>query len=131
MVVEDEERLRAPLRLVLERCGLAVTLAVDGADALDQLDRGLVVDVVLTDVVMPHLTGPELATALTERHPGLPVVFMSGYTDGQVSGTIDPARLVHKPFRAAELLRAVERAHAAAPRARLRPDELRGRALHS
>jgi len=66
---------------------------------------------------MPRLTGPELATALAERRPGLPVVFMSGYTDGRTTGTVDPARLVHKPFRASELLSALDRALAAAPRA--------------
>ena len=95
-----------------------MTLAVDGADALDQLSHGLVVDIVLTNVVMPRLTGPELARALVERSPGLPVVFRSGYTGCQISGTIDPARLVHKPFRAGELLSALDRALAAAPRAR-------------
>jgi CheY-like chemotaxis protein len=116
LVVEDEERLRAPLRLVLERSGFAVTLATDGADALDQLARGLAVDVVLTDVVMPRLTGLELADALATSRPALPVVFMSGYTDGQVSGSIDPARVVHKPFRASELLSALDRALASARR---------------
>ena len=114
-MVEDEERLREPLRRLLEQCGFAVTLAVDGADALAQLDRGLVVDIVLTDVVMPHLTGPDLARALFERHPQLPVVFMSGYTDGQTTGTVDPTRLVYKPFHASALLRTLDRALAAAP----------------
>ena len=118
LVVEDEERLREPLRRLLEQCGFEVALAVDGADALDQLDRGLVVDIVLTDVVMPRLTGPELASALADRRPGLPVVFMSGYTDGRTTGVVDPARLVHKPFHASELLSALDRALAAAPTAR-------------
>ena len=106
---------------MLERQGHAVLEARHGADALlqwEHLGPGCV-DVVLTDVLMPEMGGPELAAVLQSRAPELPVLFMSGYTGGaeQTRGIPEEALLV-KPFTsealAAHLARAAEGAGAGA-----------------
>lgn len=59
---------------------------------------------------MPDVSGPELARLLAERWPDVPVLFMSGYTDGMLAGpgvASDATRLLHKPFATDELLRTV------------------------
>jgi CheY-like chemotaxis protein len=68
------------------------------------------VDLLLTDVVMPQLTGPELAEALRQRRPGVPVLYMSGYTANAVAqeGVRDASvRLLQKPFTNDSLARAI------------------------
>ena len=75
-------------------------------------------DLLLTDVVMPGVSGPGLARLLTERWPDLHVLYMSGYTDGMLTHhgvDSDAALLLRKPFATEELLRAV--ADALDPRA--------------
>jgi len=82
LVVEDSDDVRGLARAVLEGAGYKVLEARNGTDALlywQQLSP--TVDLVLTDVVMPHMDGVELADALANKCPELPVVCMSGYTD--------------------------------------------------
>jgi two-component system cell cycle sensor histidine kinase/response regulator CckA len=81
LLVEDNEAVRLSMAKLLAALGYAVTTAVDGMDALERIDAGLDVDVVLTDLAMPRLGGAELATSLAERKPDLPVMFMSGNLD--------------------------------------------------
>jgi CheY-like chemotaxis protein len=71
------------------------------------------VDLLLTDLLMPHLGGHELASRLRQRRPGLPVIYMSGYADDErtrsaVRAGQDP--LLKKPFRTAELVHQVRQA---------------------
>jgi CheY-like chemotaxis protein len=77
-----------------------------GAVALERLDAA---DVLVTDVVMPGMSGVELAVRARERRPNLPVVFVSGYTgDATLAASDDPATaFLAKPFDGDELLRAV------------------------
>jgi PAS domain S-box-containing protein len=109
LVCEDEPELRALVRQVLEQRGYTVLEARNAAHALDIAagHQGRI-DLLLTDVIMPGLNGAELASRL-ERHPGLRVLFISGYADdvlGQRTvGTGIP--LLAKPFGGAALARAV------------------------
>jgi signal transduction histidine kinase/CheY-like chemotaxis protein len=85
LLVEDEESVRGLTSLVLQSFGYHVLVAKDGKDALRLVEshqRGI--DMLLTDVVMPHVSGRELADALKPRFPRMKVLYMSGYTDDAV-----------------------------------------------
>ncbi len=85
LVVEDEEPVRRLAVIALASAGYRVLDAPDGQAAIDVFDRHRThVDVVLTDVVMPHLSGRELAESLLARRPDLRVIFTSGYADDAV-----------------------------------------------
>lgn len=106
LVVEDEEPVRELVCRILAKHGYRVLSAPDGPSALDVAERHEgPIDVLLSDVVMPHMLGPALAKALTEKRPDLQVIFMSGYTDRHDDLN---APLVEKPFRAEDLLRPLE-----------------------
>ena len=102
LLVEDEEGVRSLSRRILERRGYQVLAARNGADARRMFGEcGGRVDLLLTDVVMPHESGRELAEALLLQQPDLRVVFMSGYTDDALirHGVLeDRCRLLEKPF---------------------------------
>lgn len=69
---------------------------------------GLEFDVLITDVLMPGMSGDLLAERIRETHPDLPVVFISGYTDDVRTENL-PGRLLHKPFRSKAVIEIVER----------------------
>src|SRR5262245_61913184 len=81
LLVEDEDVLRGLIRELLELKGYKVLEAHQGMEALDLLEthEGRV-DLVLTDVVMPQMSGSELVEELRLKHPDVKVIFMSGYT---------------------------------------------------
>jgi two-component system, cell cycle sensor histidine kinase and response regulator CckA len=84
-----------------------VVVAAHGPEALDVQDA---VDLLLTDVVMPHMPGTELAARLLERHPGLPVIYLSGYAEPILAArnTLpSDVTLLTKPVPEGALLRAV------------------------
>ncbi|MCW5626519.1 MAG: response regulator, partial [Burkholderiales bacterium] len=85
LLVEDEEGVRKLAHRSLQMHGYSVLVAKDGHDAL-LVARGHAgpLDLILTDVVMPNMSGPELVAALKPRYPGTKVLFMSGYTDDTV-----------------------------------------------
>jgi PAS domain S-box-containing protein len=102
LVVEDESIVRSLASRVLEAAGYKIYQAPNGAVALEflRMHPGEV-DLVLTDVVMPRMTGRELASSIQEQWPGLPVLFMSGYVGGETAegeGTLEGAPLIKKPF---------------------------------
>jgi len=111
-VVEDQPELAQLIRYLLQPAGYAVTVATDPQTALTSLPPGVQPDLLLTDVVMPGMTGPELAAQLRERHPDLRVVYTSGYAPAVVGpqASIDVDNLVQKPFTRDTLLAAVQRA---------------------
>jgi CheY-like chemotaxis protein len=104
LLVEDEDEVRELAREVLQLAGYTLLVARHGREALALAERhpgGL--DLLLTDVVMPHMSGRELAQRLTARRPGLRVLYMSGYTEDAIvhDGVLDAdADLVPKPFTA-------------------------------
>jgi two-component system cell cycle sensor histidine kinase/response regulator CckA len=114
LLVEDEEGVRSLSRRVLERRGYTVLAARNAAEARQMFaDNGSRVDLLLTDVVMPHESGRELAEALLPLQPDLRVVFMSGYTDDALirHGVLeDRYRLLEKPFAPEGLARMVREA---------------------
>ena len=81
LVVEDEDEVRALFREGLTALGYTVLTACDGPSALEICGDDVSIDVVLTDVVMPGMSGSELSGHLTERYPGLKTIFISGYAD--------------------------------------------------
>jgi DNA-binding NtrC family response regulator len=81
LVVEDAEGLGNLTRRLLERQGYSVLVAHDAEQAERLFEAHPEIDVVLTDVVMPSASGPELIRRLLERRPTLKAVFMSGYTE--------------------------------------------------
>jgi CheY-like chemotaxis protein len=122
LLVEDEDMLRGLIRELLEIKGYAVMEASQGVEALEMMrsaDRP--VDLVLTDVVMPHMSGSELVENLKEDFPGLKVIFMSGYTGANNAaihknlGTPGVAFL-QKPFRLNALIGVVENLLGGEPR---------------
>jgi signal transduction histidine kinase/ActR/RegA family two-component response regulator len=112
LLAEDQDPVRALARLILEQHGYRVHVARDGADGLAVAEPLPAIDLLLTDVVMPHLTGPQLAARLAEQRPGLRVLFMSGYVGepgGSAIAVPAGATLLRKPFTPAALLDAVRR----------------------
>ncbi len=112
LVVDDEGAVRRFAMRVLEREGYRVLEAADGAEALELLkERGISVEVVVSDIVMPRLNGVELVQALSVAHPGLPVILMSGYAPAALAemGISSPCAVIPKPFPAERLLEEVRR----------------------
>ncbi len=110
LVAEDEAGVRDLIVQILEGAGFRVLAAVDGRHALELADGLSRVDALLTDVMMPRVNGPALARALRDRQPGLPVLFLSGYTGGELGerGVEPGVNLMTKPFRPAELIERVQ-----------------------
>ena len=111
LVVEDQVNLRESVQQVLSEAGYVVTSGTaDDVLHADGEDDPPHPDLLLTDVVMPGISGPELADLMTERWPDVRVLYMSGYTDGMLAGhgvDLDEIQLLRKPFATDELLRAV------------------------
>jgi CheY-like chemotaxis protein len=111
LVVDDERAVRLVVARALRRAGYAVLEAGDGRDALAVFERHPgPIDLLVTDVVMPHLGGGELAGRLTATDPGLRVLFVSGYTDDEVvrRGVFhDGVHFLAKPLSAATLIQKV------------------------
>jgi CheY-like chemotaxis protein len=111
LLTEDEQDVREIAREFLESGGYRVIEAKDGAEAirLASKHRGEI-HLLVTDMVMPGMTGQELAVRLQSEHPGLSVVFMSGYSEHAATemADADPSvRLLTKPFSRAAILKAV------------------------
>jgi PAS domain S-box-containing protein len=102
LVVEDEANLRELIRGALQSRGYAVIEAADGAQAqrVSDLFKGPI-HILMTDSVLPNLSGPALSRTLVEKRPGLKVLFMSGYTDAAVfeqAGVEVGRAFLQKPF---------------------------------
>ena len=126
LLVEDHKDLRELIAGMLTNLGYSVTSTSRAQDALDQLRADNKYSLILTDIVLPGgMDGYELVRVAKERFPHLPVVFMSGYNQGAL---IDKAKisnspeLLQKPFRKADLARAIHRAMGASIPIKTRPN---------
>jgi len=109
LLCEDEEAVRGVTQRMLERHGYRVLVARDPAEALRQAEQhGPQIDLLLTDVVMPKMSGATLAAQLTQRWPDMKVLYVSGYTDGTVvaHGVLEQnGAFLQKPFTSEQLAR--------------------------
>lgn len=113
LLVEDEETVRKVIERLLRKLGYEVLSARDAEEAIEIFDeRDHELDLVLTDVVMPGLTGVEMAEVLKERRPDMRFLFTSGYTSKELGGNPEapPEPFLPKPFSMDELSRSVEAA---------------------
>jgi PAS domain S-box-containing protein len=111
LLVEDDVTMRQLTRKILEQHGYQVLEAEDGKAALNVIgSHSGSVDLILTDVVMKRMTGPELVLRLMDSYPAMKVVYMSGYTGELVAnhGIDGGIRLLEKPFTRADLLKTVD-----------------------
>jgi CheY-like chemotaxis protein len=105
LLAEDEPSVRGFARETLERHGYTVLEASNGREALELARKHTgPIHLVVADVIMPEMGGAELADQFGAEHPGVPVLFMSGYTNqvGRVEGM--GAGYLQKPFTSANLL---------------------------
>ena len=111
LAVDDDGAVLTLLGKALSGAGYRVMLADGGRSAIEQFEScGDRVNLLVTDVVMPDLTGPVVAEQLTSRQPGLPVLFISGFHDADLVQRFVTAKgftLLAKPFTIESLLRTV------------------------
>jgi CheY-like chemotaxis protein len=103
LLVEDAELVRNLARQVLEGAGYRVLEAASAEAAIDLCERsnGDRIDLLLTDVVMPGMSGNEMSRILLSKQPGMPVLYMSGYTDDAIvqHGVLEAGiNFLQKPF---------------------------------
>ena len=115
LIVDDDADVRVTTALLLRRMGYRVTEAGNAEAALTALELDPGIDLLLTDVIMPGVSGPELARKAVQKRADLPVVFFSGYADPEaIVGSIPLSRLLRKPFRPTDLVALIETALAEA-----------------
>jgi PAS domain S-box-containing protein len=110
LVVEDEDRVRGFSVEALRELGYGVSFARDGVEALRMLGRQQRVSLLFSDVVMPEMSGRELAERARERHPGLRVLLTSGYAPDVPNPAPEDETILAKPFDIAGLATAVRAA---------------------
>jgi len=114
LLVEDEPSVRSLARRILERNGYTVLEAPDGRDALRLAEQyKQPIQLLLTDMMMPELSGPDVWAALKDKRPELRVLFMSGYTNEDMvrRGLLDTgSAFLQKPFTATDLAKAARTA---------------------
>jgi len=105
LVAEDEAVVREMVTAALERLGYRVVVASTGEEAVRLIDRlGDEIDLLLSDVVMPGMSGPDLFDRARRTRPGLRAIFMSGYTALSIGRPIpEGVTLLEKPFTGARL----------------------------
>ena len=107
LVVEDEEHVRSFLVKALGRAGFTILDTGSPREALSIAeDHGDRIHMLISDVIMPEMSGPELAKKIQGLRPGMPVLYMSGYTEDAISFRSDlenGTELLTKPFAPEEL----------------------------
>ena len=134
LIVEDDTDLRTMLVNMLQDLGYEVLEAGTGQSGLEQLSTVQNIGLLLTDVILPQgMTGRDLAGEAERRHPGLPVIYMSGYTEDSIihHGRLDKGvTLLQKPFRKKDVARTLRRVLGpakASPKPLVMPAQFSGR----
>ncbi|MCA8962939.1 MAG: response regulator, partial [Planctomycetes bacterium] len=106
LVVEDDDGVRNLAKRALRRHGYRVWTASRGDEALEVIERHSpgAVDLLVTDVVMPGMGGPELLRQVRTRYPDVKCFFVSGYSDDAIEDAAPPVKLLSKPFTPSALL---------------------------
>lgn len=112
LVVEDRYEVREFINKMLTDKGYNILCAEDGKDALEKISKYKgEVDLLLTDVVMPHMSGKTLSEKIKKQYPEIKIIFMSGYTDDAIvyHGVLeDGANFLQKPFTISNLLQKIK-----------------------
>lgn len=105
LLVEDEETVRNVVARLLIKLGYEVSSAANAEEAIALFDDGADFDLVVTDIVMPGLSGIEMSEVLAARFPALRFLFISGYTSRELgtAPTAPPEPFLPKPFTMQEL----------------------------
>jgi CheY-like chemotaxis protein len=114
LLADDEELVRASTAEMLRELGFEVVEATSADEALRRIDAGLSPDLVVTDHLMPGMTGAELARILRRQRPDLPVLIISGYAN--MDGIAPEMTRLTKPFRQSDLARSLAALTGADPR---------------
>jgi two-component system cell cycle sensor histidine kinase/response regulator CckA len=122
LIVDDDPSVLRFMAVILQTAGYEVLLADGGDEALAFCEaRAYSVDLMISDVAMPKMNGSALAECMNRRHPGVPIVFVSGYPESRTIVAALTARgfrhgytYLQKPFAAQELLAVVKTAFATA-----------------
>jgi signal transduction histidine kinase/CheY-like chemotaxis protein len=115
LVVEDDPRVRVATIAAIEELGYRPIGCASGEEALDLLDTQREIRLMITDVVMPGMTGPELGAAVRKRHPHIAILFVTGYAGEAGESDLAGQAVLRKPFTVAALERAVSDALLSAP----------------
>ena len=81
LIVDDEEPVRKFVDRVLRDAGYETSMASDGPEAIEMAGSGHTIDLLVTDVLMPHMNGDQLARRLRQNDPGLKVLYLTGFAD--------------------------------------------------
>ena len=110
LVVDDEESVRRVTARVLEHAGFPVQLAAGGRDALELVQSGQPIRLVLLDLTMPDMDGAEAYRAIHDIRPDLPVILLSGFSREEAAVRVTSpglAGFVQKPYQSSDLLATV------------------------
>jgi len=110
LLVDDDSAVREVAAATLQEMGYSVVEAGSGGAALEALEDGQAVDLLLIDYAMPGMNGGEVARAARAKRPSLSVLFLTGYADLQALNGVGEDRIVQKPFSSGELSRKVQQA---------------------
>ena len=114
LVVDDDESVRTVTRMMLEESGFRVITAEDGRDAVEKFKKYYKeIDLVILDLIMPHLTGEEVYREIRRLYPNVRVILSSGYSEKDVIGKFIGKKIagfIQKPFMGEELLEKVSKA---------------------
>jgi signal transduction histidine kinase/CheY-like chemotaxis protein len=112
LLVDDEPGVRNVSRRMLERAGFTVVEASNGADAIAHAESGRIIDLLITDMMMPGVSGREVIARFTTLRPRTPIIVVTGFAEQDDDRSLETSvsAIVAKPFTSAVLLRAVRSA---------------------
>jgi len=104
LVVEDTAPFRRLVQTILESAGFRVLTAPGAREAIQLAEQAQTIDLLLSDVMMPDMSGPDLAAKLKQSRPEMPVILMSGFPGGEVLVLNHGWHFIHKPLVPVQLV---------------------------